>query len=100
LWYPEVLANVTNSAESVTREYARHRQMTPGDDMTAYMKKLVSKRLGIQDASADEISLLVKQPDLSAYSFADMVSRRAQTGWSTHGHSGKRLHISPFSLQC
>jgi alkaline phosphatase len=64
-------------------------QMMPSDDMTVYVKALVGKRLGIRDASTEEISLLVKQPDLAAYTFADMVSRRAQAGWSTHGHSGK-----------
>jgi alkaline phosphatase len=35
----------------------------------------------------------VKDPDLAAYVFADMVSRRAQTGWSTHGHSGADVNI-------
>jgi alkaline phosphatase len=93
LWYPEVLANVTNSAEQTAREYARHKQMSPSDDMTAYIKKLVTKRLGVQDASTEEIALLVKQPELAAYTFADIVSRRAQAGWSTHGHSGKEYPI-------
>jgi alkaline phosphatase len=87
-WFPEVFANVTNSAEAVTREYMRHRQINPSDDMTAYSKKLVQKRLGVSDVSADEISLLVKSPDTAAYTFADIISRRSQTGWSTHGHSG------------
>jgi alkaline phosphatase len=66
----------------------RHRQINPSDDMTAYSKKLVQKRLGVLDVSADEISLLVKSPDTAAYTFADIISRRSQTGWSTHGHSG------------
>lgn len=35
-------------------------------------------------------------PEKSAYTFADIVSRRGQVGWSTHGHSGRvifRFHI-------
>ena len=73
--------------------------MMPSDDMNAYVKALVGKRLGIRDASTEEISLLVKQPDLAAYTFADMVSRRAQAGWSTHGHSGK-ITLLPIFIFC
>jgi alkaline phosphatase len=90
-WYPEVFVNVSNSAEAITREYMRHRQTNPGDDMTAYVKRLVQKRLGVVDASANEISLLVKSPETAAYTLADIISRRAQSGWSTHGHSGNHV---------
>lgn len=36
---------------------------------------------------------LMDNPDIAAYVFADMISRRAQTGWSTHGHSGADVNI-------
>lgn len=49
--------------------------------------------MGIHDASDAEIELLVSQPDVSPYTFADMVSRRSQTGWSTHGHSAADVNI-------
>lgn len=42
-----------------------------------------------------EISALadVKDPALSLYLYADMISRRSQTGWSTHGHSAADVNI-------
>jgi alkaline phosphatase len=49
--------------------------------------------LGIFDATADEITNLVKTPATALYQYADMMSRRSQTGWSTHGHSGADVNI-------
>jgi alkaline phosphatase len=45
------------------------------------------------DATDEEIQYLVDVPLLSVYTFADMVSRRAQIGWSTHGHSAVDVNI-------
>ena len=103
LWHPGVLANVTHSASYAAREYHRHTNSFPkhaehdsrptSEDMRAYLAALSSQALGINDYSQDEIDTLLEKPRLAAYSFADMVSRRAQTGWSTHGHSGADVNI-------
>jgi alkaline phosphatase len=61
--------------------------------MTPWIQEVVKNDLGIHDASDSEISLLVDHPEIAPYTFADMVSRRAQTGWSTHGHSGADVNI-------
>lgn len=55
--------------------------------------ELVQKGLGIQDATPEEIQHVIDIPQLSSYTFADMVSRRAQIGWSTHGHSAVDVNI-------
>lgn len=97
LWYPGVLANVSNSAGHVSHEYQSHVLSLPKDATTeekkTYIKDLASKSLGINDPSTDEISDLIARPERASYIFADMVSRRAQTGWSTHGHSGADVNI-------
>lgn len=49
--------------------------------------------MGILDASDAELELLYTQPLLSVYTFAEMISRRAQIGWSTHGHSAVDVNI-------
>lgn len=49
--------------------------------------------LGIKDFSEDEVSNLLKEPDTALYQYADMLSRRSQTGWSTHGHSAADVNI-------
>jgi hypothetical protein len=53
---------------------------------------LAGAGLGIHDASNAEIDHIANHPELSSYAFADMISRRSQVGWSTHGHSGKLSH--------
>lgn len=49
--------------------------------------------LGIADATDAEIGLILNSPVLSGVFFADMISRRAQIGWSTHGHSAVDVNI-------
>ncbi|KAB8296072.1 hypothetical protein EYC80_008878 [Monilinia laxa] len=99
LWYPEVLANASHSSEYLSRALRAHvaspEAATEGD--AAYRqfvkKKLVEEGLGITDISDEEIELIISNPALSAYAFADIISRRAQIGWSTHGHSAVDVNI-------
>lgn len=56
-------------------------------------EELVRKGLGITDLAEEELQLLMDNPPLSVYTFADMISRRAQIGWSTHGHSAVDVNI-------
>ena len=91
LWYPSVLANVSHSAERLAYEYFKEHQK--GGDLTKWVKAHVQEDLGIFDASDAEIALLVDQPQTAPYTFADMVSRRSQTGWATHGHSAADVNI-------
>ncbi|KAI9833362.1 MAG: hypothetical protein M1838_005586 [Thelocarpon superellum] len=97
LWYPGSLANATHSAENLAQSLRQHlssRRRATSDDLEAFIRKtLVQDGLGITDASAAEIKKLVDQPSQSAYLFADMISRRAQLGWSTHGHSAVDVNI-------
>jgi alkaline phosphatase len=93
-WFPEFLGNASHSAEYLARQLnSRIGQGVGGDDLKEYIVSLVQKGLGIQDASDAEIQSLIDQPLLSVYTFADMISRRAQIGWSTHGHSAVDVNI-------
>jgi alkaline phosphatase len=67
--------------------------------MKSWVTKLVGKELGINDASDEEIALLVDHPETAPYTFADIVSRRSQTGWSTHGHSAADVNIYASSRE-
>lgn len=97
LWYPGALANASHSAEYTTIQYAKHLASLPKhasvDDTRTFLEKLVKKSLGIHDPSEEEITALVERPFYSPYVFADMISRRSQTGWSTHGHSAVDVNI-------
>jgi alkaline phosphatase len=98
LWYPGVLANVSASAERLAHDYFAKLQQ-PGANVAAWVKSAVKEQLGIHDATNPEIVAIIDHPETAPYTFADMVSRRAQTGWSTHGHSGKSFPsclLTPF----
>lgn len=100
LWYPGVLANASHSAGHVAHLYHEHLRSleetgvdTESEDEKAWLASLASKSLGVHDMSQPELNALIASPDIAAYTFADMVSRRAQMGWSTHGHSGADVNI-------
>ena len=87
LWYPGVLANTSISGERFAQEYF-HKLQNGEKDIAGWVQEAIIKKLGIHDATGEEITSILEHPEFSPYVFADMVSRRAQTGWSTHGHSG------------
>ncbi|KAN0110433.1 putative repressible alkaline phosphatase [Hyaloscypha variabilis] len=93
-WFPEVLANATHSSEHLAHQLNSYiNQGSRGEDLKLYITGLVQKGLGIRDATDEEIQSLIDQPLLSVYTFANMISRRAQIGWSTHGHSAVDVNI-------
>ncbi|KAL9597000.1 MAG: hypothetical protein Q9219_005426 [cf. Caloplaca sp. 3 TL-2023] len=67
------------------------------EDLKHYIRTtLLSHNLGIQDASPAELDRLAHfstDPWPASYIFADMISRRAQVGWTTHGHSAVDVNI-------
>ena len=103
LWYPGVLANASHSASYTAHEYHKHlsafshhgekASQPTEEDTRSYLSALSHQALGIEDCGAEELDALVQDPRLAAYTFADMISRRAQTGWSTHGHSAADVNI-------
>jgi len=63
-------------------------------DLKLYISEtLVKDGLGIYDAEDEEIQAVIDHPAEADYLFADMISRRAQIGWSTHGHSAVDVNI-------
>ncbi|KAJ6171882.1 alkaline phosphatase [Penicillium chermesinum] len=85
------------SRDSKLREYnAQSGKDASTNDKKEYVRySILEKDLGITDPTDAELDAIVNpQPDISpAYVFADMISRRAQVGWSTHGHSGVDVNI-------
>lgn len=91
-WLPEVLADSKHSTEYAKEKldaYTSGEGKDKSDKKKShYINQILKQDLGITDASDEEIEALL-HPDVSTqYLFSDMVSRRAQVGWSTHGHSG------------
>ncbi|KAJ5698881.1 hypothetical protein N7462_000886 [Penicillium macrosclerotiorum] len=106
LWLPRVLANASHSTEFVAAKFAEYLSGPGKDDddsqMKAYIRQnLLEEYLGITDPGDKEFdSLLYPDPQISAQAvFSDMISRRAQLGWSTHGHSGVDVNIYASSTE-
>jgi alkaline phosphatase len=96
LWHPSPLANASHSAEHLALSYTKFLLTNPSpseSDKTSFIRDSITKGLGIFDATDTEISSLVSDPGTALYQYADMVSRRSQTGWSTHGHSAADVNI-------
>ncbi|KAL8779403.1 MAG: hypothetical protein Q9213_006953 [Squamulea squamosa] len=118
-WFPTVLANASHSAENLAyqlRDHIAGKHISPLDtgiktpprspaspdspptneELSEYIRNLLSTGLGISDATDEEISRLAhfsSDPWPASYIFADIISRRAQVGWTTHGHSAVDVNI-------
>lgn len=98
-WYPDMLINSTHSAENLAyqlRDHLAKQGKDSRDDLATYIReKLIEQGLGVYDATEDEINRLVDNSDPwpASYIFADIISRRAQVGWTTHGHSAVDVNI-------
>ncbi|KAF3937005.1 hypothetical protein ABW19_dt0209463 [Dactylella cylindrospora] len=98
LWYPGVLANASHSAEYLAKLLADYPEPGPLK-ITEYIKNELLPLQQITDATDDEVQALVKAKVAglsTAYNWADIVSRRAQIGWSTHGHSAVDVNIYAY----
>ncbi|KAF2263050.1 alkaline phosphatase-like protein [Lojkania enalia] len=94
LWYPGALANASHSAERLGLEYGEFLSKNPSDaEKTTFIKSSASSGLGIENITDEEVSKFVEEPEIALYYYADMISRRSQTGWSTHGHSAADVNI-------
>jgi alkaline phosphatase len=100
-WLPDVLAKASHSGEYLQKRLNEYLVSDGNADshtkQREYVREsLLKQGLGIEDATDEEVDSLL-QPDNevpSSYLFADMISRRAQVGWSTHGHSGRSYSIA------
>ena len=97
-WFPGVLANATHSAEYCARtwrDYLSSSATASPIDKRDFVTNLISQDLGIKDYTDDEVDAIIDAKPVwpPSYLFADMISRRAQVGWSTHGHSAVDVNI-------
>lgn len=91
LWLPGVLANASHSSEFLSKNLKEYLSMeTSLSKQRKYARTLLEKGLGVTDATDEEVDHLL-DPNYQIVPeqvFTDIISRRAQVGWSTHGHSG------------
>lgn len=94
------MVNSTHSAENLAiqfRDFQENNKEATKEVLEAFVREtLIEQGLGVYDSTDEEIDRLLTDSDPwpASYIFADIISRRTQVGWSTHGHSG----LSPIYL--
>ncbi|KAG5359896.1 Alkaline phosphatase [Yarrowia sp. C11] len=102
-WFPEALANAKHSGEFVARKlqaFARpdHPSEASGSKLEKFIKReILENDLGVKDYTKHEVKALIKNRADPIDTLVDIVSRRSQTGWSTHGHSAVDVNIYGYS---
>lgn len=95
LWKPEALLNATKSGE-----YLVHQLDHKLEDRDLFVRHhVLEKWLGIYDYNAADVQFIKRKKTghhLQDY-LNDMVSQRAQVGWSTHGHTAVDVNIYAHS---
>ncbi|KGO71895.1 NADH dehydrogenase [ubiquinone] 1 alpha subcomplex assembly factor 3 [Penicillium italicum] len=105
LWLPSVLEKASHSAEYLAAQLKEYLSGPGKDakdsDKQSWVRQSLKDGLAIDDATDHEVdALLYPAPNISpSYVFADMISRRAQVGWSTHGHSAVDVNIYASSTK-
>ena len=108
LWYPDKIINATHSGEALSRAVHRYRREHEPSDakLRSFVRdEILASGLGVTDASDAEVDAVIAHrgpwPPLH-YVLTDIISRRVQSGWSTHGHSAVDVNIyasSPADAQ-
>ncbi|KAK7940964.1 putative PHO8-repressible alkaline phosphatase vacuolar [Apiospora aurea] len=99
LWYPGVLANASSSSEYLAIKLHQHiassaKNGTSKKGLKAYInEELVKAGLGVRDATDAELAEIVSNPEKAQDLMAKIISRRAEIGWSSHGHSAVDVNI-------
>ncbi|BGP25216.1 vacuolar alkaline phosphatase [Rhodotorula toruloides] len=96
LWYPDALINATHSSSHLGSLFASR---YPAATRDWVISELFGRGLGIGDAAEWEVDAVWKMRQ-DAYganrALADAISRRAQLGWSTAGHSGIDVNVYAY----
>ncbi|KAJ9662781.1 vacuolar alkaline phosphatase [Neophaeococcomyces mojaviensis] len=100
-WYPEILANASHSASYLSHKYADYLGSDAGQKASRKQKakyirhELLEHDFGVYDVLDEEIDSIIDATIFwpPSYIFAEMISQRAQIGWSTHGHTAVDVNI-------
>ena len=97
LWYPEVLLNSTHSGDYLSHKVVHYKEKDNTKKFTNFIKhEILEKDLGISDYTAKDVDLIIEKANNAGellYVLNNIVSIRAQIGWTTHGHSAVDVNI-------
>ncbi|ORZ00099.1 alkaline-phosphatase-like protein [Absidia repens] len=98
-WNPEIISRVKKSSEALALAWSN--AVDSDSASSSYLRDVIFEQgLGITDAMPEEITWFAhwKNDNIDAinqlsYQLADMVSRRALIGWTTHGHTAVDVNL-------
>ncbi|CDK25946.1 unnamed protein product [Kuraishia capsulata CBS 1993] len=94
MWVPQALVDAKHSGEYTRAKVARY----SGVDLEEFVKtEVLEKDLGIKDYTSDDVKFIIENKQNCQDYVLDMVSKRSQTGWTTHGHSAVDVNIYGYS---
>lgn len=97
LWYPEVLLNSTHSGDYLAHKIADYKNKDDSTKLTKFIKhEILENDLGVSDYTDKEVQAILDKANDPAnllYVLNNIVSLRAQIGWTTHGHSAVDVNI-------
>ncbi|GCF00494.1 vacuolar alkaline phosphatase [Zygosaccharomyces mellis] len=96
VWYPQVLFNAHHSGEYCSKQIENYK----GESKKSFVQhEVLEKMLEIYDYTSDDVNYLTEEQDRNSVQdkLNDMISYRAEVGWSTHGHSAVDVNIYAYS---
>lgn len=99
VWYPEILAQAKHSGEYLSKQLLEFKVEKKKDQRSFIEKEIFQEGLGIEDYTEEDVNVLLTSSDASEIGnrLNDMVSFRAEIGWSTHGHSAVDVNIYAYA---
>lgn len=94
-WFPDALVNGTATSAATSMKIGREsRSLTD-----TRLRSILRDDMGVSDADDNEVAEIMSFRDIPGplgpldKALAKLTSRRAQIGWSTHGHSGVDVNL-------
>lgn len=100
IWFPRILEQAKHSGEYLTSKFLAFKDSASKKDERSFVKEeLFEKGLSIKDYTEDDVDAIISAPDSGRIKdkLNDMVSFRAEIGWTTHGHSAVDVNIYAYA---
>lgn len=99
IWYPRILDRAQHSGEYLTKKLLAFRDQGKGCERSFIKHELFEKGLAIKEYTEDDVDAIVSTNDPGRIQdkLNEMVSFRAEIGWSTHGHTAVDVNIYAYA---